>query len=635
VPEEAFRLGDIFKKQGRAVMKMFTAQTRLVSLLGLFVILWSTAYAQITPSADYYTNTVDPTTNYGAKTLLDVDGASQITYIQFNLASIPVTASVSQATLKLYVNSVTTAGSFNVDYINSAWAENTIDSSNAPPLGTTIASNVDVTTADKNQYILINVTSAVQAWLSGSETNNGIALVANSTFNATFDSKENTTTSHAPELDIAFAGGEGTITGVTTASGSGLTGGGTSGTLDLSLTHACAAKQVLQWSGSSWACSAAETGTITGVTAGTALTGGGTGGNVTLNLDTTQVPVLAANNYFSGNNLFEPFNADAIDAYTAWPGKTALVGVQSATSGGSYGVWARTSDPTGAGVKGINAAASAGVGVYGSSNGTGVYGTSSLPYGVGVAGQRESISSTGKNLTSIYQRLGVGVWGDAGSNNDSGGFLAGVIGSVDDGAAAMFANNSSNGDDTVLIWSFNKASDPLYVEGTNGYCYVDATGDLNCSGSKNAVVPIDGGARTVAMSAIESPVNWFEDAGSAQLVNGAAIVNLDRDFIQTVNTEMDYKVFPVPNGDCKGLYVTNKTAASFEVRELGSGTSNVAFDYRIMAVRRNYESVRFADHTHDLDSMKLMQEQAKTLSAKPASPDRIEAPKWLPAKRLP
>jgi hypothetical protein len=214
-------------------MKRLTAQTRLVSLLGLLVFLWSTAYAQITPSADSYTNTATPTTNNGAKFLLDVDGASQITYIQFNLASIPATASVSQATLKLYVNSVTTAGSFNVDYVNSAWAENTIDSSNAPPLGTTIAPNVDVTTADKNQYILINVTSAVQAWLSGSETNNGLALVANSTFNATFDSKENTTTSHPPELDIAFAGGEGTITGVTTASGSGLTGGGTSGTLSL------------------------------------------------------------------------------------------------------------------------------------------------------------------------------------------------------------------------------------------------------------------------------------------------------------------------------------------------------------------------------------------------------------------
>jgi len=633
-------------KHTQFVLKAQKLQFLPALVLSLTLLAWTTAHAQITPSADSYTNTATPTTNYGAKTLLDVDGASQITYIQFNLASIPTTASVSQATLKLYINGVTTAGSFNVDYINGAWSESTIDSSNAPPLATTIASNVNVTTADKNQYILVDVTPAVQAWLSGSETNNGLALVANSTFNATFDSKENTTTSHPPELDIAFGGGEGTITGVTTASGSGLTGGGTSGTLDLSLTHACAAKQVLQWSGSSWTCSNAGTGTITGVTAGTGLSGGGTSGTVTLNntgllgltagtgiassggqtptISVSGVPILAANNYFTQNNLFEPFNTDAIDAYAAWPGKTALVGIQSATSGGSYGVWARTSDPTGAGVAGTNAATSG--------TPVGTYGQSSFPAGVGVSGQRESKSHTGQNLSSFYKVVGIGVWGDGGANNDSGGIIAGVAGTVDDGRAAIFANNSPTGFDTVQIVSFNKASDPLYVQATNGFCYVDSTGDLNCSGSKNAVVPIDGGARTVAMSAIESPVNWFEDAGSAQLANGAAIVNLDRDFIQTVNTEMDYKVFPVPNGDCKGLYVTNKTAVSFEVRELGGGTSNVAFDYRIMAVRRNYESVRFADHTHDLDSMKLTQEQAKTLSAKPASHDPTNKPIGLPGK---
>ena len=269
------------------------------ALLTLFVC--ATAYAQLTPAGDAYTNTASSTTNYGAKTLLDVDDTTQVTYIQFNLASVPTSASISQATLKLYVNTVTTAGSFNVDYVNGAWAESTIDASNAPALGTTIASGVAITTADKNQYILINVTSAVQAWLSGSEANNGIALVANGSFNATFDSKENTTTSHPPELDIAFAGGDGTITGVTTSSGSGLTGGGTSGTLSLALTNACAANQVLQWNGTSWICAAVGTGTITGVTAGTDLTGGGTSGNVTLNLNTANVPQLNTANTFSGN----------------------------------------------------------------------------------------------------------------------------------------------------------------------------------------------------------------------------------------------------------------------------------------------------------------------------------------------
>lgn len=282
--------------------RILAKQSLAVAALGLLILLRSgLSFGQITPSDDSYTNTVDSTTNYGSKTLLDVDAATQITYIQFPLSSIPSGASVSQATLKLYVNSVTTAGSFNVDYVNSAWSESKIDSSNAPPLGTTVASNVNVTTADKNQYILINVTSAVQAWLSGSETNNGIALVANSTFNATFDSKENTTTSHPPESEIAYAGGEGTITGVTTGSGSGLIGGGTSGTLNRALTNAYGANQVLQWNGTAWACASTGTGTITEVTAGTDLTRGGASGAITLNLDTTKVPQLAASNTFTGN----------------------------------------------------------------------------------------------------------------------------------------------------------------------------------------------------------------------------------------------------------------------------------------------------------------------------------------------
>jgi hypothetical protein len=71
------------------------------------------------------------------------------------------------------------------------------------------------------------------------------------------------------------------------------------------------------------------------------------------------------------------------------------------------------------------------------------------------------------------------------------------------------------------------------------------------------------------MSAIESPENCFEDCGSAQLINGVAVVRLDADFIQTVNMEKDHGVFAEPNGDCRGLYGINKAANSFEVHELG------------------------------------------------------------------
>ena len=126
---------------------------------------------------------------------------------------------------------------------------------------------------------------------------------------------------------------------------------------------------------------------------------------------------------------------------------------------------------------------------------------------------------------------------------------------------------------------------------------MDTDGNLSCTGSKSAVVPVDGGSRKVALYAEEAPENWFEDAGSAHLSNGEAVVNLEGVFAETINTDIDYHVFLTPNGDCKGLYVAQKTPTSFVVRELGGGTSSVVFDYRIMAKRKGYENIRLADRT--------------------------------------
>jgi hypothetical protein len=97
---------------------------------------------------------------------------------------------------------------------------------------------------------------------------------------------------------------------------------------------------------------------------------------------------------------------------------------------------------------------------------------------------------------------------------------------------------------------------------------------LICTGSKSAAVPVDGN-RIVRIYAVD---NWFEDAASGQFTNGVTVVTLDASFAQTVNGDVDYHVFLTPNGECKGLYVTRKTARSFEVHELHGGHSSVAFD---------------------------------------------------------
>jgi hypothetical protein len=174
-----------------------------------FVFGASLAHGQLTPSADAYTNTASPSTNYGTAATLNVESASQTAYIRFDLSAIPAGytgANVAQASLKLYVNAVSTAGSFNVNDVDGAWSESTITSNLLPAMGTTIASNVSLTKLSAHDYIVINITSALAAWLDGTQANDGIALVANSPLSCSFDSKENTGTSHAPELDIVFLG---------------------------------------------------------------------------------------------------------------------------------------------------------------------------------------------------------------------------------------------------------------------------------------------------------------------------------------------------------------------------------------------------------------------------------------------
>ncbi|TKJ28619.1 hypothetical protein CEE39_09975, partial [bacterium (candidate division B38) B3_B38] len=72
---------------------------------------------------------------------------------------------------------------------------------------------------------------------------------------------------------------------------------------------------------------------------------------------------------------------------------------------------------------------------------------------------------------------------------------------------------------------------------------------------------------------------------------------LESVFTQAANTEIAYFVFPIPNGDCNGLYIARQDKDSFEVREQGGGTSSISFDYRIVAKRRGYEEVRFEEFT--------------------------------------
>lgn len=108
------------------------------------------------------------------------------------------------------------------------------------------------------------------------------------------------------------------------------------------------------------------------------------------------------------------------------------------------------------------------------------------------------------------------------------------------------------------------------------------------------------------MFAAEAPEVLFEDYGTGQLVNGTATIQIDPIFSRNihVSSEKPLKVFIQLEGDCNGVYVTNKSANGFTVKELQGGTSNVSFSWHIVANRADeivngertvYQSLRFPD----------------------------------------
>ena len=106
-------------------------------------------------------------------------------------------------------------------------------------------------------------------------------------------------------------------------------------------------------------------------------------------------------------------------------------------------------------------------------------------------------------------------------------------------------------------------------------------GTLTQNGSPHDTMPTSGGSRVVMYGSMQA-VATVEDVGEAQLSGGQAYVRIDPRFAGTMDLTRSYLVFLTPQGDTPGLYVTQKSAAGFLVREHGA-RSSIVFDYRIVA----------------------------------------------------
>jgi len=89
-----------------------------------------------------------------------------------------------------------------------------------------------------------------------------------------------------------------------------------------------------------------------------------------------------------------------------------------------------------------------------------------------------------------------------------------------------------------------------------------------------------------------------------------------------------YMVYPVAEGDCRGLYVSSRGAQGFDVRELQGGVSNIGFTYRVVARRKDIEGRRLArvDGTVDANLAKMRAQSAAQGGGGSAAARGAEAP---------
>ncbi|HEY5093499.1 MAG TPA: hypothetical protein VII69_00115 [Candidatus Eremiobacteraceae bacterium] len=293
-----------------------------------------------------------------------------------------------------------------------------------------------------------------------------------------------------------------------------------------------------------------------------------------------------------------------VDLATPNPSGTPLnnagVSGQSATG---FGVFGQTSSGIG-----VRASANSGTAIAANAvGGDGLFGTtqSNIPgiASAGVFGEDVGNTSTASGVTG-FSGTGIGVSGD---NFERGKFLNSAFlgltfaSSINTFFPAKPPGGLFNSDvgEGVVAESSGSQAEALAAANFNGGPLIRAyaasaemmdldnggnmilKGSLTQHGNPMSVISTST-ASDVVMYSPSQAVASVEDVGEAQLVLGQAYVRLDPRFASTMAQARPYLVFITPQGDTAGLYVSQKTASGFTVREHG-GQSSIAFDYRIVA----------------------------------------------------
>lgn len=260
------------------------------------------------------------------------------------------------------------------------------------------------------------------------------------------------------------------------------------------------------------------------------------------------------------------------------------------------------------------------VGVEGSSlTGTGILGTSLRGVAIsafsssgtaltamsnGNTSGADAIDAVGHVSFSVNQQEddgGLDVNGGQVSLNSAGLVVNGATLSVSGGSEQIVATTNSVGLNMFTssgpgptapptLQLFNNGGGPLVLAigaGNANAMSLDGAGNMILAGTLTQngnpmVAHRKSNGWGVATYSAQQTMQTVEDLGEAQLIQGQAFVRLDPAFASLLNPRSTYLVFLTAQGDCRGLFVAQKTLSGFAVQEMDGGHSSIAFDYRIV-----------------------------------------------------
>ena len=192
----------------------------------------------------------------------------------------------------------------------------------------------------------------------------------------------------------------------------------------------------------------------------------------------------------------------------------------------------------------------------------------------------------GWNVGVVGSGSEAGIYGTSttGAGNRQGGFFQNQDGTGTVQASASVAGFTTTGNDYYGGYFDGNQSwgDYAYV----GIRIGGTNYKINGGGSVSTTVRDQEGKNRI-LFAPEAPEILFQDYGVGKLVNGEAYISIDPVLAHNIHVDSEHplKVFIQLEGDCNGVYVTEKSKNGFKVKELQNGNANVSFSWQIVATR--------------------------------------------------